>query len=61
MQIGGRAPEPIPDVGPDGKVAGIRRDEEGKPLTTELSAEGETQLAEIAKATGGAIVPCRAR
>jgi Ca-activated chloride channel family protein len=56
VQIGGRAPEPIPDVGPDGKVNGIRRDEEGKPLTTELSAEGESQLSEIAKATGGAIV-----
>jgi Ca-activated chloride channel homolog len=56
VQIGGRAPEPIPDVGPDGKVTGIRKDEEGKPLTTELSADGETQLAEIAKATGGAIV-----
>jgi len=56
VQIGGRAPEPVPEVGPDGKVSGIRRDEEGKPLTTELSADGETQLAEIAKATGGAIV-----
>ena len=56
VQIGGRAPEPIPDVGPDGKIIGIRRDEEGKPLTTELSADGETQLADIAKATGGAIV-----
>jgi Ca-activated chloride channel family protein len=56
VQIGGRAPEPIPDVGPDGKVIGIRRDDEGKPLTTELTAEGEAQLAEIAKATGGAIV-----
>lgn len=56
VQIGGRAPEPIPDVNADGKVTGIRRDDQGKPLTTELSAEGETQLAEIAKATGGAIV-----
>jgi Ca-activated chloride channel family protein len=56
VQIGGRAPEPIPDVNSDGKVVGVRRDEEGKPLTTELSAEGETQLADIAKATGGAIV-----
>jgi Ca-activated chloride channel homolog len=56
VQIGGRAPEPIPDVGADGKVNGIRRDSEGKPLTTELSADGETQLAEIAKTTGGAIV-----
>ena len=27
---------------------GIRRDDEGKPLTTELSAEGEAQLARVA-------------
>ncbi|MCL2723879.1 MAG: VWA domain-containing protein [Polyangiaceae bacterium] len=56
VQIGGRAPEPIPDVGPDGKILGMRRDEDGRAITTELSAEGEAQLAEIAKATGGAIV-----
>jgi Ca-activated chloride channel family protein len=56
VQIGGRAPEPIPEVDADGKVVGLRRDEQGKPLTTELSSEGEAQLSEIAKATGGAIV-----
>ncbi len=56
VQIGGRAPEPIPEVGVDGKTTGFRRDENGRTLTTELSAEGETQLADIAKATGGAIV-----
>lgn len=56
VQIGGRTPEPIPEVGPDGKVIGMRRDEDGQPLTTELSTEGEAQLAEIAKTTGGAIV-----
>jgi Ca-activated chloride channel family protein len=56
VQIGGRAPETIPDVGPDGKVRGLRRDEEGKPRTTELSAEGEAQLARVAQATGGTIV-----
>jgi Ca-activated chloride channel family protein len=56
VQIGGRAPEPVPDVGPDGKVLGLRTDEDGRPVTTELSAEGEAQLAEIAKSTGGAIV-----
>ncbi|MDP9148810.1 MAG: VWA domain-containing protein [Myxococcota bacterium] len=56
VQIGGRAPEPIPDVGADGKVTGIRRDDEGKPLTTELSAEGEAQLARVAQTTGGTIV-----
>ncbi len=56
VQIGGRSPEPIPEVAADGKITGIRKDESGKPLTTELSAEGEAQLAEIAKSTGGAIV-----
>ena len=56
VQIGGRTPEPVPDVGPDGRVVGIRRDEEGRPLTTALSAEGEAQLAEIAKPGGGQIV-----
>jgi Ca-activated chloride channel homolog len=56
VQIGGRAPEVIPDVGPDGKPNGVRRDEEGKPMTTELSAEGESQLARVAQETGGTIV-----
>ncbi len=56
VQIGGRAPEIIPDVGPDGKVTGLRRDEEGRPLTTELSAEGEAQLAKIASESNGTIV-----
>ena len=56
VQIGGRAPEPIPEVNADGKVVNLRRDEDGKPLTTELTADGEAQLAEIAKVTGGAIV-----
>jgi Ca-activated chloride channel family protein len=56
VQIGGRAPEVIPDVGPDGKISGVRRDDEGKPLTTQLSAEGEGQLARVAQVTGGTIV-----
>lgn len=56
VQIGGRVPEVIPDVGPDGKVTGFRKDDEGKPLTTELTAEGEAQLAKIASETGGTIV-----
>jgi Ca-activated chloride channel family protein len=56
VQIGGRAPEVIPDVGPDGKVTGVRRDEDGKPLTTQLSAEGEAQLARVAQTSGGTIV-----
>jgi len=56
VQIGGRAPEPIPEIDQNGKSVGFRKDDEGKTLTTELSAEGEAQLGEIAKATGGAIV-----
>jgi Ca-activated chloride channel family protein len=56
VQIGGRAPETIPEVAADGKVTGIRRDDEGKPLTTQLSAEGEAQLARVAQVTSGTIV-----
>ncbi len=56
VQIGGVTPEPIPDIGPDGKSRGFRRDDSGKTLTTELSPQGEEQLADIAKVTGGAIV-----
>jgi Ca-activated chloride channel family protein len=56
VQIGGRAPEVLPEVNAEGKVVGVRHDEEGKPLTTELSAEGEAQLAKVATETGGVIV-----
>ncbi len=56
VQIGGRAPEVIPEVDAEGKVVGIRRDDQGKPLTTQLSVEGEAQLAKIATETGGVIV-----
>jgi Ca-activated chloride channel family protein len=56
VQIGGRAPEVIPEVGADGKVTGIRRDEEGKPMTTQLTAEGEEQLAKVATEAGGVII-----
>jgi Ca-activated chloride channel family protein len=56
VQIGGRTPEPIPQVTETGEVRGMRTDEEGKPLTTSLSAEGEAQLGSIASTTGGAVV-----
>ena len=56
VQIGGRTPEPIPDVNESGQTNGYRSDEQGKPLTTSLSAEGEAQLAKIASSTGGVIV-----
>lgn len=56
VQIGGRTPEPIPEVSETGEVQGIRTDDDGKPLTTSLSAEGEAQLGQIASTTGGAVV-----
>jgi len=56
VQIGGRLPEPVPEVGPDGRVTGLRRDDSGETLTTSLSADGEKQLSDIAEVTGGAIV-----
>ena len=56
VQIGGRTPEPIPDVGPDGKAVSMRKDRSGKTLTTSLSVEGEKQLAEVAEAGNGTLV-----
>lgn len=56
VQIGGRTPEPIPEVDESGEVVGMRTDDDGKPLTTQLSAEGEAQLSKIASVSGGYIV-----
>jgi Ca-activated chloride channel homolog len=56
VQIGGRAAEIIPDVGPDGRVLGPRRDESGKPLTTQLTAAGEAQLEAIAREGTGTLI-----
>lgn len=56
VQIGGRTPEPVPDVDDSGKIRGWRKDSQGGPLTTALSAEGEAQLAETAKSGGGFVV-----
>src|SRR5690606_31042840 len=48
---GGRTPEPIPEVGPDGSIVGWRRRPGGEPITTELTPEGERQLEQIAAAS----------
>lgn len=53
VQIGGRTPERIPEIAPDGKILGYRTDHTGRPLLTALSVEGEKQLAEIASSTPG--------
>jgi Ca-activated chloride channel homolog len=56
VQIGGRTPERLPEVDPSGRVTGQRTDEEGKPLMTSLTAEGESQLVSVAQAAGGHVV-----
>jgi Ca-activated chloride channel family protein len=56
VQIGGRTPERIPEIGTDGKLAGWRVDRQGKPLTTALTVEGEKQLAAVAEAGHGKLV-----
>ncbi len=56
VQIGGRAPEPIPEMGPDGKVLGMMRNESGKTIMTELTQEAESQLSQIASKTNGRIM-----
>jgi Ca-activated chloride channel homolog len=57
VQIGGRTPERVPEIGEDGQIVGWRTDRAGKPMTTELTAEGEKQLGDIAAATpGGQII-----
>lgn len=53
VQIGGRTPEPIPEIGPDGRVVGWRHGRDGRPLTTSLNTEGERQLEQIATTTPG--------
>jgi Ca-activated chloride channel family protein len=55
VQIGGRTPEPLPEVNEIGQVTGWRTDQAGKPLTTSLSADGEAQLAKIAETTSGLV------
>ena len=56
VQIGGRTPEPIPEVNENGEVLGYRKNAEGKTLTTSLSAAGEEPLSKIAESTSGLIV-----
>lgn len=56
VQIGGRTPEPIPEVNAAGEVAGWRTTDDGDPITTSLSASGEEQLGTIATSTGGTVV-----
>ncbi|MGE0324114.1 MAG: VWA domain-containing protein [Polyangiaceae bacterium] len=56
VQIGGRTPEPIPEMNDQEEVVGWRTDSQGKPLTTELTTEGEQQLGQIAERGNGVVV-----
>lgn len=57
VAIGGRAPQPIPDIDPaTGQSKGFVRDEEGTLVTTELSPQAEEQLQSIARETKGRFV-----
>ncbi len=56
VQIGTRAPEPLPAIDEDGVFKGYRRGRDGKPLTTSLSVQGEKQLSQIAEKGGGIVV-----
>jgi Ca-activated chloride channel family protein len=56
VQIGGRAPEVIPEMSPEGKVLGPMKDEAGKPVMTELTQEAEAQLSQVATKTNGKVV-----
>lgn len=56
VQIGGRSPEPIPDIDDEGRDRGLRRNRQGEIMTTQLSPEGEAQLRQIAQAGGGELV-----
>lgn len=56
VQIGGRTAEPIPNVDNSGRAHGLRRDPQGRVMTTALSAEGEATLARIAELTRGSVV-----
>jgi Ca-activated chloride channel family protein len=55
VQIGTRAPEPIPDVDELGRDQGLRKSEDGQVLTTSLTVEGEAQLTRIAEVGGGQV------
>lgn len=56
VQIGGRTPEPLPEMNEAGEVTGWRTDETGQPITTSLSADGEAQLGRIAEVSGGRVI-----
>ncbi|MBI5537473.1 MAG: VWA domain-containing protein [Deltaproteobacteria bacterium] len=56
VQIGGRTPERIPEVDGTGRVMGFRNDDNGQPLMTSLTSEGEGQLVSIAQAANGHVV-----
>ncbi|MGZ3422390.1 MAG: VWA domain-containing protein [Polyangiales bacterium] len=56
VAVGGRAPQPIPNVGEDGVAHGLITDETGALVTTELTPQAEAQLQTIAREGKGQFV-----
>lgn len=56
VAIGSRSGEPIPTYSADGAWTGYQRDEDGKVVTTALTAEAEATLQEVARLTEGTYV-----
>jgi Ca-activated chloride channel family protein len=56
VQIGGVTPEKIPEIDETGRVIGWRTDDQGRPLLTQLTPDGEKQLADVAQATPGGLI-----
>jgi Ca-activated chloride channel family protein len=56
VHIGGLTAERVPEVGEDGRVTGWRTGRDGKPMMTQLSPEGEKQLADVAASTPDGIL-----
>jgi Ca-activated chloride channel family protein len=57
--IGSGTGEPIPTYAPDGTWTGYMRDDDGQPILTALTPQGEAQLREIARITGGRYIRAR--
>ena len=51
VQIGGRTPERIPDIAPDGTMNGYRKNEAGQDMTTELTPRREAARQTTPEAT----------
>ncbi len=59
VAVGSRSGEPIPTYAEDGTWTGYMHDDQGNTILTALTKEGEDQLKQVAKITGGAYFAAR--